>query len=197
MAVRDTLNKLENLVAKSSHLPLTGKVIIDEDDLVHLIDELRHDLPEELEHAEKIMSDRDNIVKTAQLEAEEIIKKAQKKAEHLVDENDVVVKANERARIIISQAQQQSSIIVEQAQQQAQQLQNDANNYASQVFEQLIEHVSRTFQGVQAAEAGLDQARQVLQQAKSQMDEQVYSYARAQAQQQIQPQNFQDEPNNL
>ena len=46
--VEETLNKVEDLVVNSSHLPLTGKSMIDENDLIHLVEELRQDLPLEL-----------------------------------------------------------------------------------------------------------------------------------------------------
>lgn len=62
---------------------------------------------------------------------------------------------------------------MERTQQNATQLQNDADAYANQVFEQLIAHVTGTFQGVRQAEQGLQQALNVLQQAKAQMNQQA------------------------
>ena len=62
---------------------------------------------------------------------------------------------------------------MERTQQNATQLQNDADAYANQVFEQLIAHVTGTFQGVRQAEQGLQQALNVLQQAKTQMNQQA------------------------
>ena len=53
--VEETLNKVENLVVSSSHLPLTNKSVIDENDLIHLIEELRQDLPREINHSREIM----------------------------------------------------------------------------------------------------------------------------------------------
>jgi len=56
------------------------------------------------------------------------------------------------------------------AQTSAARLQSDADAYANQVFEQLIAHVGSTFKGVQQAEAGLNQAMNVLRTAKAQMN---------------------------
>ncbi len=184
MAVRDTLNRIENLVASASHLPLTGKAVIEEEDLVKLVEELRRDLPQELEQAEKIMQDKDNIIRIAQDEADKIIKQAKLQAEQLVDENELVLEARDRARMILTEVQQQQSEIMERTRQQSKQLQEDADRYANQVFDQLITHVTSTFQGVQTAQQGLEQARQILQQAKIQMNQQAaqYSYAQQNAQ---------------
>ncbi len=173
MAVRDTLNRIENLVAGASHLPLTGKAVIDEDELVHLVEDLRRDLPQELERADEIMRERDNLINMAQQEADKIIKQAHVRAEQLVDENDVVVKARERSRMVIAQAQQQESEILKRTSEQARHLQEDADRYANQVFDSLIAYVTNTVQGVKAAEAGLEQALQTLQQNKIQMNQQA------------------------
>ena len=182
MAVRDTLDRLETLVAEASHLPLTEKIVINEQDLIHLVEELRQELPLELERAEQIMRDKDSIVKTAQDEAASIVKQAKQFAEKLIDENDIVLKARERSQTVLAQAKQQEQEIVERTRMNARQLQDDADRYANQVFDQLISHVTSTFQGVQQAQAGLEQARQILQQAKIQMNQAAAQQAYAQAQ---------------
>ena len=187
MAVRDILNKIEDLVAGASHLPLTGKALIDEEVLANLVEELRNELPQELEHAEKIMGERDQIIQNAHADADEIIKQAKIQAEQLVDENDVVMKAREKSRMVLSQAQSQESEIMERTRINSQQLQEDVDRYANQVFDQLIAHVTSTFQGVQAAEAGLEQARQILQQAKLQMNQQSAQYSYSHSGQNYEP----------
>ncbi len=181
MAVRDTLDQIEKIVDNASHLPLTGKILIEDEELSHLVGELRRDLPQELERAEKILRDRDEIIKSAQEQADSIIKEAKLKAERLTDENDVVIKAREQARMVIAEAQRQESEILENTRQQARLLQEQADRYANQVFDQLIAHVDNTFQGVQAAEAGLQQAQQILKQSKFQMNKQSAQNAYASA----------------
>lgn len=190
MAVRDTLNRIENLVASASHLPLTGKAVIEEEDLVKLVEDLRKDLPQELEQAEKIMQDKDNIIRIAQDEADKIIKQAKLQAEQLVDENETVLQARDRARMILAEVHQQQIEMLEDARRRAQSLQEQADTYANQVFDQLITRVTSTFQSVQSSVQGLEQATQILQQSKIQMNQQAaqYSYAQQQAQ------NFQGPP---
>ena len=188
MSVRDTLEQIEALVVDASHLPLTDKIIVGEQDLVHLVEELRQELPLELERADQIMKDKESIIRTAQEEAAAIVKQAKQFAEKLIDENDIVVKARERSQTVLTQAKQQEQEIVERTRMNARQLQEDADRYANQVFDQLITHVTNTFQGVQQAQAGLEQARQILQQAKIQMNAAAAQQAYAQAQPQPQPQ---------
>ena len=194
MAVRDTLNQIEDLVASATHLPITEKIIINDNDLIHLVEELRQELPLELERADAIMRERDSIIMTAQQEANNIIKQAQQKATQLVDENDLVIKAREKSNTVLREAQQREQEIIDRTKQNARELQDNADRYANQVFDQLIAHVTNTFQGVQQAQAGLEQARQILLQAKAQMNQQAaaaQNYSQMQAQAQTQAYNVQ------
>lgn len=200
MAVRDTLNKIEELVASASHFPLTKKAIIDEEDLLHLIEEFRNELPQELGHAEEIIHDRENIIRSAQHDADQIIKQAEKRAAQLVDENDVVTKARDKARIIETQAHQQAVSILENSRIQARQFQEGVNQYSHQVFDQLIANVENTANSINDIEIVLKQAMQVLQQSKMALTRQAYANSSVQAQpqqqtqpQQQQPQNYQQE----
>jgi hypothetical protein len=52
------LNELEELVENSSKVPLTHKVIIDEDRLLDLLDHIRTSLPEEVRQAKWILQER-------------------------------------------------------------------------------------------------------------------------------------------
>lgn len=193
MAVRDTLNQIEDLVASSSHLWFTDRIMINDNDLIHLVEELRQELPLELERADEIMRERDSIIMSAQQEAKNIINQAQQKAAEIVDENDLVIKAREKSQAVLHQAQQQEQEIIERTRLNARELQDNADRYANQVFDQLIAHVTQTFQGVQNAQAGLEQARQVLLQAKAQMNQQ----AAQQAYTQPQPYNVQSQDPNM
>ena len=180
MAVRDTLNKVENLVAGASHLPLTGKALIDEDELSALIDELRNALPQELDRAEQIIRDRESMIQSAQQQAEKIIKDAQRQAERLVDENDIVLKARKNAQAVTTEAHQQSNAILENARQQARHFQEEVDKYANQVFDQLIATVTNNLNELQTIAAGLEHGLQVLQQAKMTMNQSAYVAAYSQ-----------------
>ena len=170
MAVTDTLKKLEDLVADASHLPFSDKAIVNDDEIVHLVEELRMDLPKELNRAAEIMREQETILRRAEDEAKGIVDAAQARVNQMLDKNEIVIQAKERARSIMQQTQEQARELMETTQANATRLQNDADAYANQVFEQLIAHVGSTFKGVQQAETGLNQAMNVLRTAKAQMN---------------------------
>ena len=191
MSVRDTLSKIENLVAGASHFPLTKKAIIDEEDLLRLIDEFRKELPQELGHAEEIIREREEIIHAAQQDSEKIIREAEKKAQALVDESDVVIKARDKAQSIETQAYRHANEIVTNARNQARQYQDSVQIYANQVLDSLSQNVTTTFNEVQNLNACFRQALQVLQQSKVALNQQAYN----QSQVYNQPQDYNQPPN--
>lgn len=172
-SIRDTLNKIENMVVSASHLPLTDKALVDDNDLVHHIEDLRRDLPAALDEAAAIVNKRDAIIGAAEREAADMRKKAEDYARKITNEQEVVKQAEEQARAILEQAQTRARELLEVTQKNAAELQLNADNYANQVFDQLINHVNGTFNGVRQAEAGMQQAVNVLMQAKQQMNNQA------------------------
>ena len=177
MGVRETLNKIENMVATaktfpftghilindndlvhyvldSKTFPFTGHILINDNDLVHYVEELRNDLPKELDKAEVIMKERDQIIEDARREAEHIRTEAERQAAAMVENSEIVLKSKQRGKEILQETQQKETAMVQAAEAQARDLQNNVDAYANQVFEQLIAHVSRTFDGVQQAQNG-------------------------------------------
>ena len=110
MSVRDTLDKLENMVVGASHFPFTEKTLINDNELIHYVDELRNDLPKELNRADEIMKNRDEIIRNAEKEAEQIKKEAKEYANRVTDESEIVLQAKEKAKTILQQTQQHQVI---------------------------------------------------------------------------------------
>lgn len=196
MAVRDTLDKIEGMVAGARTLPFTERILINDNDLVHYVEELRKDLPKELNRADDIVKHQEEIIAEAKQEAERIVNEAKEYAARMTEESEIVVQAKEKSRTILQQMQEQEKEIIErtkanatqiqeEANASAKQLRDNANVYAEQVFDQLIAHVNATCQSVHQAENILQQALTVFQQAKDQMKEQ----SRAAEQASAQPQN--------
>ena len=156
MSVNTILDEIENLVVDGKRIPLTNRSLIDEMELVHLVDNLRQELPNEIQNAQAIMDSKEAILNEARVEAEQIIGKARDLAESMVDESKIVRESKEKAELLMEQATAQQKELTEYAFQQARQLRVNANNYANQVFDHLILNVGNIL-------AVLNQARDELQ----------------------------------
>lgn len=100
----ELINELEDLIDKGVPVPFTGRCLLDKDELLELIQEIKLKLPTDLEQAKWIKAERENIINDAKKEAEEIIKTANDKLIALIDENEITKQAAEKANSIVERA---------------------------------------------------------------------------------------------
>ncbi|MCL2035640.1 MAG: ATPase [Oscillospiraceae bacterium] len=105
MTVDDVLDVLDELLDNSWRMPLSGgRCVVDAEKVRDLIDEIRVNLPTEIQQAHAIVVDRKEILSVATREAEAIIQKAESRAKALVNKEDIVKDAQLKAKEILSQA---------------------------------------------------------------------------------------------
>lgn len=100
----ELINELEDLIDKGVPVPFTGRCLLDKDELLELMQEIKLKLPTDLEQAKWIKAERENIINDAKKEAEEIIKTANDKLIALIDENEITKQAAEKANSIMERA---------------------------------------------------------------------------------------------
>ena len=107
--VDSILGMMEGIVDSAKIFPMThGKVLIDQEQFLDMLADLRSQLPRELEDARRIVADRSNILETAKKEAEMTTRVAEERARKLVDHDEIVKQAQMKANEIMSTAQLQS-----------------------------------------------------------------------------------------
>ncbi|MBC3804743.1 hypothetical protein GH808_09905 [Acetobacterium fimetarium] len=104
MRVIDLLAELEEIVEKGNAVPFSSKALIDPEEIIEIIDEIRDSLPEELTEAKKIVAERKKIISTAQSEAEHMKAEAEKRLKELIDTNEVTKTATAQANEIMRNA---------------------------------------------------------------------------------------------
>lgn len=105
MEILTILETLEELVESSSSVPFSGKCLIDREEVLEIIKEMRIKLPDDIKQAKWVKEERQRILLEAQKEANNIMKDAENKIASLVDEHEITKKAYEQANDIISSAQ--------------------------------------------------------------------------------------------
>ena len=125
MDVLKYVDDLEDIVETSSTIPLRGKIMVEKEEILDLLENLRRDLPLELTEATQIRKDKDLIIKDAHKEAEKIIQGARAQADQLVAEDELVRKANARAQELMDTANNESN-----------QIRIGARDYADKLLEQ-------------------------------------------------------------
>ena len=108
MKVLELLAEIEDIIDTASGFPLTGKIMIDADELREIVKEIRAELPSEFEQAQYIKQQQGQILTDAKDEYESVIRDARRQAEVLIDTNDITIKAKQRAEEIIRDAEEKA-----------------------------------------------------------------------------------------
>ena len=112
MNVNELLDTIEDALEESAGMPLSGgKRIVDVEQIRDYLDEVRSNLPVELRQAQSIVSDRAQLIESANAQAQAIVKKAEERARILVSEAEIVKAAQQRASEIVSAAQTEARTV--------------------------------------------------------------------------------------
>ena len=89
MKVLDLLDELEEIIEVAGNVPLSKKVVVDPNEISEIIKEIRVELPDEIQQAQWIMSERQRILEEAKNEYNSIINEAQEKAEKHIASDEI------------------------------------------------------------------------------------------------------------
>ncbi len=108
MDIMEVIDMMEEAIEKASSVPLTGKVMVDKDELLDLIQEVRLLYPDELKEAKWVKEERQRILTEAENRAETIQKNAEETQAQLINEHEITKCAYEQANELVNEAQQKS-----------------------------------------------------------------------------------------
>ena len=111
MRVLELLEEIEEIVDTAAGFPLTGKIMIDSEELLEIVREIRSELPDEIQQAQWIKNERQRILDEAKAEYEQIIAEAKQKADKMIEDDELTIRAKGRAEEILKVARENSSIM--------------------------------------------------------------------------------------
>ena len=89
-------------------MPLSSSPRIDRDEIIELLEESLHRLPDELRQARWMLKERQDFVAKTRREADELLEAARVRAERMVQRTEVVRAAEQRARQVMETAEADS-----------------------------------------------------------------------------------------
>ena len=108
-----------------------GKVSVPKEEFLAQLEELKMEIPSEVERSREIVARKDMIIAEAQSKAEATVANAAKEAAIMIDESEIVAMANMRADEIINDAKEQAAQILADAREEAEGIQLGAMKYTS------------------------------------------------------------------
>lgn len=106
--ILNLVDRLEELLDRGMRLPF-GKVAIEEEACLNIIDQMRISIPQEIKRAKEIQDERDKYVAQANEEARRIIAQAREDAAKLLDEHKLREAAEAQAEAILKRAQEDAA----------------------------------------------------------------------------------------
>ncbi len=100
MDIMEIIDMMEDTINKASAVPLTGKIMMDKEELLDYIQEIRLVYPDQLKEAKWVKTERQRILDEAEERADSVRKSAEEMQEKLVDEHEITRQAYEKAEEI-------------------------------------------------------------------------------------------------
>ena len=114
------------MLDRAMRFPYSSRVVINEDEFLRLIDQMRISVPQEIKNARQIEMEREARLAAAQEQAEAMIDAAREKADTLTAEHAVLEQAKRRADEVLERAYEEANLI-----------RGDADAYALEVLQRI------------------------------------------------------------
>ncbi len=147
MEIFTLLESIEELLENSRTLPLVKKTVVDKEEILDIIKEIRLKLPDELKQAKWVKEERNRIIQEAKKEGEDIVKEAENRIIAMIDEHEITKKAYD-----------EKDKILEQASSMAKEMSDGTKEYADNVLAGIEDDIAELKVKIDEAQANLTDA---------------------------------------
>lgn len=141
--VEELLDMLYELINEAKAVPLSSdRCMVDRDQALDLLDDIRSQFPVELAEAKKLMASRNDYIASAKREADAIRKQAEMEAQHKVSESEILAQVKAKANEMVRQAEERSR-----------ELRRVANDYCEDALKRTEEAVSDAYDEIKQSHA--------------------------------------------
>ncbi|BAZ69168.1 hypothetical protein NIES4106_39390 [Fischerella sp. NIES-4106] len=107
------LNRLEEMILASFHIPLTRRTLVDEEKLLDQLDFIRMCLPTAFSEATDMLQHKEEILLQAEEYGQQIVEAAQAKRAQILDDSDILRQAEREAAELRQQVQQECNAMLQ------------------------------------------------------------------------------------
>lgn len=145
MEILQLVDQLEQVLNRGWRVPFTASLVVNEEECLRLIDQMRISVPSAIKESERMIGERDRIMAEARTRAEGILDQAEEEAMHMVSQHFVVQEARREAEHIVNLGEQEAMRLIQ-----------EAEDYALNVLRELVEKLGSSLRqaenGIQAIE---------------------------------------------
>ncbi len=100
------LQQLEDLVREAKSMPLSSSALVNREEVLELLLEMKETLPEEIKQARWVVKDREDLLAKARSDGERIIAQAKDDQLRMANREEVVARAREEAERLVTEAEE-------------------------------------------------------------------------------------------
>jgi cell division septum initiation protein DivIVA len=135
-AILQELERLQEILLDSFHLPLTRWTVVDEGRILDQLEIVHDSVPVAVQNALQILEQKEAILAQAKDYADHVIQKAQQDAVRILDESGIIQQAEQQAYQIRRQVQQECEAMQRQTVAEVNQLQQVTTQEIQQIRQQ-------------------------------------------------------------
>ncbi len=114
--IEQIIEELEDYIDGCKYQALSNtKIIVEKEHIDELLRELRMKTPDEIKRYQKIISNKEAILRDAKEKADALINTAQIQTDHMINEHEIMQQAYEQANEVVVQAAAQAQQILDNA----------------------------------------------------------------------------------
>ncbi len=151
MEILQLVDQLEQVLNRGWRVPFTSSLVINEEECLRLIDQMRISVPSAIKESERMIAERDRIMADARSRAEAMLDQAEDEAIKMVSQHFVAQEAQREAERTIGIGREEATRLVQ-----------EAEDYALNVLRDLVSKMSTSIRqaenGIQAIEDSRSQA---------------------------------------
>jgi hypothetical protein len=113
--IEQDLRELIELIANAKQMPLSASALIPREEVLALLEQAVHDVPDEIREARWALRDREALMEGEQIKAMQLMDQVRAEAARMVDKTEIVRQSHLRADQIIAEAQARARQIINQS----------------------------------------------------------------------------------
>lgn len=149
----DALERIDEIVATVENartVPMSRNCMLDRQELIKTLEELRVELPGELRRAANLLDERDKILDAGQREADRLIAEGEQEHSRLVSVHEVVVSAEHEANRIVNEAREE-----------AQRLRDEVDDYVDTALANFEQFLTRALSSIERGRDKMHALREI------------------------------------
>jgi hypothetical protein len=102
------IQQLEDMVKEAKSMPLSSSALLNREELLELVEQMKASLPEEVKQARWVVKDREELLAKARRDAEKIVEDARAEQLRMATQEEVVRRAEGESERVLAEAREES-----------------------------------------------------------------------------------------